>query len=158
MRMSESGRKLLTEWEGKRNKIYLDSRGLPTIGVGHLLKVDELSSGKVNIGGILYEYGNGFTDDQVDELLGFDLAWAEGAVTRYVTVPLTQNQFDALVSFVFNVGEKAFHQSTLLKFLNAGDYDHVPAQLSRWTHCGGRILSGLVNRRNNEIKLWGAVA
>jgi lysozyme len=154
--MSDKGRKLLTEWEGKRNKVYLDSRGLPTIGVGHLLKIEELSSGKVNIGGVQYEYINGLTDDQVDKLLEFDLAWAEGAVTRYVKVPLIQNQFDALVSFVFNVGERAFHRSTLLKVLNAGDYDFVPAQLSRWTHSAGRVLSGLVNRRNSEIKLWSA--
>lgn len=154
MRMSDNGRHLLTEWEGKRNKVYLDSRGLPTIGVGHLLKIEELSSGKVNVGGVCYEYSNGLTDGQVDKLLGFDLAWAEGAVTRYVTVPLNQSQFDALVSFVFNVGEKAFHQSTLLKFLNAGDHGYVPSQLSRWTKSGGRVVPGLVNRRNAEIKLW----
>lgn len=69
-------------------------------------------------------------------------------------VPLTQQQFDALVSFAFNVGNGAFCDSTLLKRLNAGQYDAVPAQLNRWVKAGGKTLEGLVTRRAAEGALF----
>ena len=77
----------------------------------------------------------------------------EADVKRLVDVPLTQYQFDALVSFVFNLGSGAFGGSTLLKKLNAGDYSAVPAQLMRWNKAGGRVLRGLTRRRQAEIDL-----
>ena len=84
-----------------------------------------------------------------------DVKPAEQAVGGGVKVALSQNQFDALVSFAFNVGNGAFLGSTLLKVLNQGQYDQVPTQLLRWTRSGGQVVQGLVNRRQNEIKLWG---
>jgi lysozyme len=67
---------------------------------------------------------------------------------------LNQNQFDALVSFAFNVGDGAFRSSTLLRLLNQGQYDQVPAQLRRWNMDNGHVVQGLINRRNKEIALW----
>lgn len=157
MRMSDRGRELLTQWEGKSAKVYKDSAGLPTIGVGHLLTKDESASGKILILGISTKYGEGLTASQIDQLLVQDLAGAEGAVNSGVEAALTQNQFDALVSFVFNVGRTAFYNSTLRKVLNAGKYKEVPNQLRRWNRAGGVVVAGLSNRRENEIKLFGGV-
>lgn len=156
MQISENGIKKLIEWEGFKNNVYKDSAGLPTIGVGHLLTQDELRSGKISIRGDDIRYGNGLTDEKVSALLKQDLSSREQLVRTMVQVPLNQNQFDALVSFVFNVGRSAFQKSTLLKVLNEGHYDEVPKQLSRWIYSGGERDKGLVNRRNNEIILWNA--
>jgi lysozyme len=152
--MSERGRRLLAHWEGFERNVYLDVAGLPTIGVGHLLTKDELSSERIVIGGDAIDYTLGLTDEQVYELLGQDLERFERVVNDSVEPDLAQHQFDALVSFAFNVGGGAFQQSTLLKRLNAGDFADVPSQLRRWIISGGRIVQGLVNRRENEIKLW----
>lgn len=157
MKMSDRGRELLTQWEGKSAKVYKDSAGLPTIGVGHLLTKDELASGKILILGVSTKYSEGLTISQIDQLLVQDLAGAEGAVNSGVEAALTQNQFDALVSFVFNVGRTAFYNSTLRKVLNAGKYREVPNQLRRWNRAGGVVIAGLSNRRENEIKLFGGV-
>ena len=154
MNMSQKGEELLAQWEGFETNVYLDSAGLKTIGVGHLLTKDELSSGKIIINGEPVKYANGLTKQQVFELLGQDLTRFDQAVNDGVTVALKQNQFDALVSFSFNVGVSAFKNSTLLKVLNKGKYDEVPGQLGRWVHSGGHKVQGLVNRRENEVKLW----
>jgi lysozyme len=152
--MSEHGRRLLAQWEGFERNVYLDVAGLPTIGVGHLLTKDELSSERIVIGGDAIDYTLGLTDEQVYDLLGQDLERFERVVNDSVEPDLAQHQFDALVSFAFNVGGGAFRQSTLLKRLNARDFADVPSQLRRWIRSGGRIVQGLVNRRENEIKLW----
>lgn len=154
MQMSAHGLALLEQWEGFKLKLYKDSAGLPTIGVGHLLTKSELSSGKIMINGVPANYTDGLTEQQVTDLLAQDVKPASAAVNKNVTVPLNQNQFDALVSFSFNVGIAAFTGSTLLKVLNQKQYDAVPNQLLRWTRAGGKVVQGLVNRRNNEIKLW----
>jgi len=154
MQMSPHGLELLEQWEGFKTTVYKDSAGLPTIGVGHLLTKSELSSGKITINGVPVKYGDGLTEQQVTDLLAQDVQPAAAAVNNNVKVPLNQNQFDALVSFTFNVGVGAFTSSTLLKVLNQGQYDEVPTQLLRWTRAGGQVVQGLVNRRNNEIKLW----
>lgn len=154
MQMSQHGLALLTQWEGCELKVYNDAAGLPTIGVGHLLTKSELMSGKINIGGVPVKYADGITQQQAEALLSQDLGPTEQAVNNGVKVALSQNQFDALTSFTFNVGVAAFSGSTLLKLLNQGQYDQVPTQLLRWTRAGGRVVQGLVNRRQNEIKLW----
>lgn len=154
MRMSDHGRELLTEWEGSSHEVYQDVAGLPTIGVGHLLTRDELTSGKILIFGEPIKFHDGLTSLQIDRLLTQDLAGAEGAVNSGITVALNQNQFDALVSFVFNVGRQAFYTSTLRKILNDGKYVKVPEQLRRWNRSGGKVVQGLINRRENEIKLF----
>lgn len=154
MQMSEHGLELLKQWEGSKNKLYYDSAGLPTIGVGHLLTKSELSSGKIIINGVPVKYDGGLSDQQVLDLLSQDVNPAAQVVTNKVTVGLNQNQFDALTSFTFNVGGAAFTGSTLLKLLNQGQYDEVPGQLRRWNKAGGKVVQGLINRRENEIKLW----
>ena len=154
MQMSEHGLALLQQWEGFKLQVYKDSAGLPTIGVGHLITKAEQASGTITINGVPVQYAGGLTDQQVLDLLAQDVRPAENAVNGGVTVPLNQDQFDALVSFTFNVGVGAFQSSTLLKLLNQQQYDDVPAQLLRWTRAGGQVVQGLVNRRNNEIKLW----
>ncbi len=154
MQMSQHGLDLLTQWEGCELKVYNDAAGLPTIGVGHLLTKSELTSGKITIGGVPVKYSNGITAQQAEQLLAQDLGPTEAAVNNGVKVKLSQNQFDALTSFTFNVGVSAFTNSTLLKLLNQGQYAQVPEQLMRWTRAGGRVVQGLVNRRQNEIKLW----
>lgn len=154
MKMSENGTKLLMEWEGFEKEVYLDAAGLPTIGVGHLLTQDERSSGKILINGEPIRYNDGLTERQVEDLLSQDLKRFEDGVNDACTVDLNQNQFDALVSFSFNVGVNAFKNSTLLKLLNQGKYDQVPDQLRRWVYSGGRKIRGLINRREKEIELW----
>jgi lysozyme len=154
MQMSENGLELLKQWEGFELKVYKDSAGLLTIGVGHLLTKSELSSGKIVINGVTVKYANGLTEQQALDLLSQDVQPAEQTVNTNVKVPLNQNQFDALVSFTFNVGGGAFKSSTLLKVLNQKQYTEVPTQLLRWTRAGGKVVQGLLNRRQNEIKLW----
>jgi lysozyme len=156
MQMSENGLELLKQWEGFKSKLYKDSAGLPTIGVGHLLTKSELTSGKITINNVAVDYANGLTDQQILDLLSQDVDPAAAAVTARVKVTLSQNQFDALVSFTFNVGIGAFSGSTLLKVLNQSQYNQVPDQLLRWNKAGGKVVPGLTNRRQNEIKLWNA--
>jgi lysozyme len=130
--------------------MYHDSAGLPTIGVGHLLTKEELATGKLRIE---VDWHQGITEAQAEDLLRQDLAAAEEAVSE-VTVPLTQQQYDTLVSFAFNVGGQAFRASTLLRLLNAGQYQAVPAQLRRWIHSAGRVDPVLVRRREDEVRQW----
>jgi lysozyme len=141
MRISPNGLRFLMQAEDTILHIYKDAAGYPTIGTGHLIRKGE-------------DYSRGLTTEQAQDLLQSDLVRFEDAVNRLVKVPLTQSQYDALVSFAFNVGVAAFKASTLLKKLNTGDYESIPGQLMRWTKAGGKELSGLVARRQNEVKLW----
>jgi lysozyme len=136
---SDNGLALLTDWEGGRKLVaYIDSGGVWTIGVGHT-------------GGV--RKGDHITAAQCDALLREDVKQAERAVQK-VKVPLTQNQFDALVIFTLNVGVAAFLESTLLRLLNGKAYDMVPGQMKRWNKDNGEIVQGLTNRRQKEINLW----
>lgn len=154
MQLSEAGLALLVGLEGDRGAMYHDQVGLPTIGVGHRLTVSELHSGKVHVGAVLLPWGEGLSPLAVEALLAHDTTAVAAGVSEGVTVPLTQPQFDALVSFAFNVGLSAFHHSTLLKRLNAGDYAAVPAELRRWVYAKAQRLPVLVRRREDEIHLW----
>jgi lysozyme len=154
MHVGPRGKNLFKEWEGLVTHEYLDSGGAPTIGIGHLLTRSERTSGKITIGGQALDYRNGLTEQQCWDLLDLDLTGSEAVVNDAVKVSLNQNQFDALVSFVFNVGDGAFRSSTLLRLLNQGQPDQVPAQLQRWVMDNGHVVQGLVNRRNKEIALW----
>lgn len=152
MKTSDRGRALITELEGKRNVIYLDPIGLMTIGVGHLMTKDELTSGKISILGIPTRYtDDGLTDLQIDQLLTQDLASAEGAVNVGIEIELNQDRFDALVSLTFNIGRQAFLNSTLRKVLNNGEYEEAEKQIARWNRAGNRIIPGLQRRRLIEI-------
>lgn len=154
MRMSGNGLKKLESWEGCVLHAYRDAGGLRTIGVGHLLTKHELATGVILIDGEPVEWAKGITEGQALQLLAQDVRPAETVVNEHVKVELSQNQFDALVSFSFNCGDGAFAGSILLKVLNQGHYGQVPDQLKKWTKCGGKVNEGLVERRNHEIKLW----
>lgn len=149
--LSSAGLEAIKRREGVLLAMYRDSAGLPTIGVGHLLTKDELTSGKLTIDG---EWHTGITAEVADALLREDLMTAEEVVTVVVTVPLSQAQFDTLVSFVFNVGGSAFRKSTLVRLLNAGDYAAVPGQLRRWIFSAGQRDRVLERRREDEIDQW----
>lgn len=153
-KMSDKGRKLLQQWEGIRKVMYLDSVGLPTIGCGHLLTKSELYSGKILVSGAPVKFREGLNESQIDILLSQDLTTVNSALNTGINVELTQNQFDALCSFAFNVGIPAFLSSTLRRLLNKGEIDSIPFQLRRWNIAGGKISNGLINRREHEIKLF----
>jgi lysozyme len=143
VKISQAGKDLIISFEGIRLEAYKCPAGVWTIGVGST--VPAVHAGEV------------ITKQQALARFDKDLTKFENAVDRLVKVPLTQNQFDALVSFTFNVGEGALAKSTLLKKLNAGDYDAVPTELMRWTKGGGRELPGLVRRRRAEAAMWRGV-
>lgn len=143
MKISQAGKDLIISFEGIRLEAYKCPAGVWTIGVGS-------TQPPVHPGEVI-------TKKEAMDRFDRDLVKFEKAVDRLVTVPLTQNQFDALVSFTFNVGEGALAKSTLLKKLNAGDYDAVPAELMKWTKGGGKELPGLVRRRRAEAALWRGV-
>ena len=147
MKTSQVGIELIKQFEGVRLESYVCPAGILTIGVGHTSAAGPPKVvPKMKI-----------TYQEANEILARDLVKYESAVDRLVTVPLSQNQFDALVSFTFNVGEGALAKSTLLKKLNAGKYSEVPAELMKWTKGGGRELPGLVRRRRAECALWRSV-
>lgn len=147
MKISPAGINLIKEFEGVRLKAYKCPAGVYTIGVGH-----SSAAGPPAV-----KAGMEITNAQAMKILAQDLVQFEDGVEAAVKMPLTQNQFDALVSFTFNVGLGAFQKSTLLKKLNAGQYDAVPAELMKWTKAGGKELPGLVRRRRAEAALWRGV-
>lgn len=130
MKLSDKGSELLILREGLRLKAYRDVKDIWTIGVGH--------TGPEVVEGLV------ITKEKAHELFRKDVAWAEDAV-NLVKVPLTQNQFDALVSFVFNIGASAWKRSTMLKLLNAGDYIGASKQFDRWV-----IPVQITSRRMSE--------
>ena len=152
MQLSQWGIEKLIELEGLKLKQYKCSAGKDTIGVGHVIT----DPGYVTINGERISIKNGITEKQAVSLLAEDMLSREDCVNDNVTVPLTQNQFDALVIFVFNIGCSAFRLSTLRRILNQGEYAGVPAQLKRWNKVDGKVNKGLINRRNAEIALWEA--
>ncbi len=157
MEITPKGIAILRELEGVSNRAYKDAVGYLTIGVGHMLTRDELYSGKIYVDGRALRWAHGLTDQDVDALLKKDLYIFEQVVSIYTKVALTNHQFDALVSFSFNIGMSAFMNSTLLRRLNEGRYEDVPAQLRRWNKAGGVELKGLKRRREIEIAMWEGV-
>jgi lysozyme len=153
-RLSPAGVQLLRTLEGVESHAYRDVAGLWTIGVGHLLTDEEQADQAVQCDGVAVPYGEGLSDTQIDALLCQDVRRFEDALADAITVPLTQHQWDALVCWAYNCGVGAMRGSTLLRVLNAGDYDQVPAQLRRWNKAGGRVVRGLENRRERECALW----
>lgn len=139
-RISDDGLAMVKRLEGLRLDAYLDTGGVWTIGYGHTGR--DVHKGLVCDGA------------QAEAWLRDDLADAERAVADHVTVALNDNQHAALVSFVFNVGEGLFMRSTLLRLLNAGRYQDVPAQLVRWRYDNGKVIEGLANRRAAECGMW----
>lgn len=146
--LSDEGAAFIGRFEGFRAELYNDPAGHCTIGYGHLVH-----QGACN-GSEPARFKKGLTQKQALKLLKEDAATAGSAVSSSVTVPLNQAQFDALVSFVFNLGAGNFRASTLLKKINARDFKAVPAELAKWVHAGDKVLQGLVTRRAAEAKLF----
>jgi lysozyme len=142
MKPSEQGRRLIEYYEGLRLKAYPDpaTGGEPwTIGIGH--------TGNVKKGDVI-------TEAYARELLKDDLAKFEDGVTKLVKVGLNQNQFDALVSFSFNVGLQNLATSTLLQLINANQFDKAAKQFGRWNKAAGKVMKGLTKRRAAEAWLF----
>ncbi len=146
--LSDAGARFIARFEGFRSKPYDDPAGHCTIGYGHLIHRGRCTGSEPA------ELRAGITEQRALRILHADAAVAAEAVRTSVKVPLDQQQFDALVSFTFNLGAGNLRSSTLLRKLNAGDYDSVPAELSRWNKAGGKVLRGLVKRREAEGALF----
>lgn len=141
--ITQEGLNLIKRFEGFKSEIYLDAAGLPTIGYGHLIRKGEHKM-----------FENGISEAAGEALLIKDVLLAEQAVCRLINVPLSNGQFDALVSFTFNLGSGALQRSTLRRKVNREDHHEVPEQLMRWVWAGGRKLRGLVRRRIAEVELY----
>ena len=131
MDISPQGLQLLMGREGKRNDVYLDSVGVPTVGYGHT--------------GPDVHMGDTWTDVQIEEAFAKDLARFEAALNAALTVPVTQNQYDALVSWLYNVGPDWAHKATLVKKINAGDLEGAARAFDDW-----HIPPEITSRRNGE--------
>jgi lysozyme len=138
-KISGNGLDLIKRWEGCRTNAYKCPGGVWTIGYGHTKDVKP---------------GMMISHSKADDLLLEDLKVFESAVRCLVTVSLNQNQFDALVSFTFNVGEGALKSSTLLRLLNSGNYTAAASQFGKWVYAGKQVLPGLVARREDECQLF----
>ena len=139
MEISQEGVSLIKKFEGCELKAYRCAANVLTIGYGSTKGVKE---------------GDSITQEDADKLLMHEIKEYEGYINDLVEVDLEQNQFDALVSWVFNLGPAKLKSSTLLKVLNAKDYEGVPAQIKRWNKAGGKVLQGLVRRREAESLLF----
>ena len=139
MKISDEGLAFIKRMEGCSLTAYLDSVKVPTIAVGHTRGV---------------KLGDTCTEEQADQYLLDDLESVYNDIEALVEVPLTQSQFDSLCSFVFNLGGPALRGSTLLKLLNAGDYDAARKQFLRWDKAGGAPLAGLTKRRAAEAAMF----
>lgn len=137
---SQAGIILIKEFESFRSEPYQDSVGVWTNGWGHT-------------GGVTKDTPP-VTEEEAESNLKGDLFEAEEAVVVFVKVPLTDNQFDALVSFTFNLGSGSLQLSTLRKKLNVGDYQGASDEFGKWVYAGGRKLNGLILRRAKERELF----
>ena len=141
MKISNTGIDLIKHFEGCELEAYKCAAGVWTIGYGHIKGVTPESV---------------ITQEQAEQMLVEELNEYEGYINDMVTTPLSQNQFDALVSWTYNLGPTNLRSSTLLKVLNSGAYDDVPSQIKRWNKANGKVLDGLIRRREAEALLFEA--
>jgi len=139
MKISSEGLDLIKKFEGLELTAYKCAAGVWTIGYGHTKDVQE---------------GDEWSEAHANHMLEVELEEFEGYINDNVTVALSQHQFDALVSWVYNLGPANLKASTMLKVLNSGDYEGVPAQIQRWNKAGGKVLEGLIRRRKAESLLF----
>ena len=140
MKIVYEGLKMIKHFEGLELNAYQCAAGVWTIGYGHTKGVQQ---------------GMVISEETADEMLVEELKEFENYINDMVNCTLNQNQFDALVSWVYNLGPANLQASTLLNVLNAGDYAGVPAQIKRWNKAGGKVLEGLTRRREAEADLFG---
>ena len=141
MKTSQKGLDLIKKFEGFSDKEYICPAGKPTIGYGHVILPNE-------------HFSSSITKEEAEILLKKDLQPREKSLNILVKVNINQNQFDALMSFIYNIGVANFKQSTLLKFINDRLFDKVPDQFRRWKYINKVVSKGLLKRREEEIKLW----
>lgn len=139
--ITQEGIDLIKRFEGFSPIVYICPAGYPTIGYGHLVREAE-------------KYEQGITEAEAEDLLRRDVQAAESAVLRLIDVPLTVGQFDALVSFTFNLGAGALQRSTLRRKVNRQAHSEVPGQFMRWVWAGGQKMKGLIFRRKAETELY----
>lgn len=137
---SSDGLALTERFEGCQLSAYQDQVGVWTIGYGHT-GPDVVPGMKI-------------TMDQAQVLLRQDVSSAAMCVNRVVNVPLTQQEFDALVDFVFNLGSSAFEGSTMLRLLNSGNFTAAAGEFQKWDHAGGVVVAGLLRRREAEASMF----
>lgn len=142
MNTSEKGRNLIKDFEALKLKAYLCPASIPTIGFGHTRTVtqEDVRNGKT------------ITREQAEALFAEDIEEFERDVEDAVNVPLTQGQFDALVSFAYNC--KGWRSSTLIRLVNERKHDEAAEQFQRWIFANGKALKGLKHRREREMKLF----
>ena len=133
---------LIKQYEGLRLTTYKDAVGIPTIGYGHV-------ENPIPPGGT-----RTITAEDAEQILREDLQRFEHDVNNMLTVEVTQNQFDALVSFAFNLGPANLKSSTLLRKVNSGDFNGAAEEFPKWNHAGGQVLAGLTASRNAEKNLF----
>ena len=141
LKTSESMIAVIKKFEGLRLSVYLCPAGVQTIGYGHTRNYPFSTNYKI-------------TEEQAEKFLYEDLKKFENSIKKLVKVPLSQNQFDALVSFTFNVGATNFKNSTLLKYLNNSEYGLAAEQFERWIYSNGKKLEGLLTRRKAEKEIF----
>ena len=139
MEISQEGLSLIKKFEGCKLQSYKCAAGVWTIGYGSTNGIEE---------------GMEISQERADMLLLEDVEVFEKAVNELVEVPLEQNQFDSLISWTFNLGPTNLKNSTLLKVLKNKNYDEVPTQIKRWNKAGGKVLQGLIRRREAEALLF----
>ncbi|SPO69493.1 lysozyme [Pseudomonas sp. JV241A] len=139
MRTSQRGLSLIKSFEGLRLQSYQDAVGVWTIGYGTTRGIKP---------------GMSITKEQAERMLANDVQRFEAEMERLVKVPLNVNQHDALISFTYNLGSANLESSTLLRLLNRGDYAGAAEQFPRWNKAGGKVLTGLVRRREAEQALF----
>lgn len=144
MHTSPDGIALIKMFEGLRLKAYKDAIGIPTIGFGTTV-----------VDGQPVKMGTTITEERAEDYLKIDLRRFEDGVRFAVSAPLTQRQYDALVSFSYNLGVGNLKKSTLLRLINAGKYEEAQVQFLRWNRAGGKVLRGLTRRRLDEAVLFG---
>ena len=139
--ITKDGVDLIKQFEGFSRAVYFCPAGYPTICYGHVVKEHE-------------DFATGIDEAEAEELLRQDAMIAERAVLRLINVPLTDGQFDALVSFTYNLGGGALQRSTLRSKINREEHGEVPEQFMRWVWAEGVKLKGLVRRRAAESELY----
>lgn len=141
--VTKDGLELIKRFEGFSPTVYVCPAGWPTIGYGHVVRKGEGD-----------RFADGIDEAEGHVLLRADVVVSERSVLRLVRVPLDDCQFDALVSFTFNLGAGALQRSTLRRRVNREEHDAAPAEFRRWVWAGGRKLKGLVKRRAAEARIY----
>lgn len=141
-RVSDQGIALIKKLEGFSKKIYLCPAGKETIGYGHVILPGE------------HFPASGISEEVAEKILCDDLGDIINGLNLILKVGLNQNQIDALICFIFNIGIGAFRLSTMLRMINNNDFNGAAKQFARWVYCNGKKIDGLVKRRAIEAELF----